>query len=201
MEAFGAEGEPRPEEPPEREPAPAPVPEPPPPPPAPPAVAPRVRHEKLDPSYVTAERLGGWIFFLFASAGIGIGLLFLWWVGELATPWRWVLTGAGIGVSLFLAIHAHVWPRIDYAHRSWSLDGESVVVKRGVWWRHVISVPRSRIQHTDVSRGPFERRLGISTLVIHTAGNHDFEIRLPGLSQRTALALRDELLAGANDEV
>lgn len=167
---------------------------------APGAPAVEVRHERLDPSFVTAERVGSWIFFLFVLFGMGTGLTLTWFFGDLEPRLFALLAGGAGALLVLLFFNAQFWPKIDYRHRSWSLDGESVVVKRGVFWRHVISVPRSRIQHTDVSRGPVERRLGLATLIIHTAGNHDFEIRLPGLTEEKALALRDELLAGQSDE-
>jgi hypothetical protein len=70
------------------------------------------------------------------------------------------------------------------------------VIRSGVWFQHVRTVPRARVQHTDVERGPIERRYGLATLVVHTAGHQDSEIRLEGLAHATAVAIRDHLLAG-----
>jgi len=56
-------------------------------------------------------------------------------------------------------------------------------------------VPRSRIQHTDVTQGPYERRFGLATLVVYTAGTEHASIPIEGLSHETALAFRDALLA------
>ena len=58
----------------------------------------------------------------------------------------------------------------------------------------VTNVPRSRVQHTDVSQGPLERRYGVGTLVIHTAGTDDAVVTQRGLTHGTALAIRDHLL-------
>jgi uncharacterized protein len=60
-------------------------------------------------------------------------------------------------------------------------------------------VPRERVQHTDVERGPLGRRFGLATLVVHTAGHQDSEIRLEGLEHGTALAVRDRLLASGSE--
>ena len=69
-------------------------------------------------------------------------------------------------------------------------------------WRAVTNVPRSRVQHTDVSQGPLERSHGLGTLVIHTAGTEHAVVGLSGLDYGTALALRDHLLPrGAVDVV
>jgi uncharacterized protein len=63
-----------------------------------------------------------------------------------------------------------------------------------VVWRRIINVPRSRVQHTDVSQGPLERSHELSTLIVHTAGTEHARVALPGLARATALGLRDQLL-------
>ena len=55
-------------------------------------------------------------------------------------------------------------------------------------------MPRSRVQHTDVSQGPLERGYGLGTLVIYTAGTDHAKVDLHGLDHATALAIRDHLL-------
>ena len=66
----------------------------------------------------------------------------------------------------------------------------------------VIHVPRSRVQHTDVSQGPVERRFGLGTLVIYTAGTDHAKVDLAGLEHGVALRLRDHLLpSGDTDAV
>ena len=67
-------------------------------------------------------------------------------------------------------------------------------------WRSVTHVPRSRVQHTDVSQGPLERRYGLGTLVVYTAGTDHARVSLPGLAWETALALRDELRLDRSDD-
>ena len=55
-------------------------------------------------------------------------------------------------------------------------------------------VPRSRIQHTDVSQGPLERRHGLGTLVVYTAGTQHSEVKLHGLEFSIAQRIRTHLL-------
>ncbi len=63
-------------------------------------------------------------------------------------------------------------------------------------------MPRSRVQHTDVSQGPLERRFDLATLVLHTAGTQHAAVSLGGLSHKAALAIRDYLIeGGAGDAV
>ena len=52
----------------------------------------------------------------------------------------------------------------------------------------MIHVPRSRVQHTDVSQGPVERRFGLGTLVIYTAGTDYARVDLAGLDHGSPYA-------------
>ena len=72
--------------------------------------------------------------------------------------------------------------------------GERVVVWRGAWWQREIWIPLARLQHLDVVRGPLERRLGLASLELYTAGAHDHKTRLPGMLHDEATRLRDTLL-------
>lgn len=153
------------------------------------------RARALDPRVIEVQRLAGWIFtaiFAFISL-IVVGLVILTvddlpgWLRRLL-PLLWLLT------TMLLAWHAHRWPVLEYRHTSYRVDGLGIQIRRGVYWRAAIHVPRSRVQHTDVSQGPLERRYGLGTLVIYTAGTDHAKVDLPGLEHGVALRLREHLL-------
>ena len=76
----------------------------------------------------------------------------------------------------------------------WKLDDTGLHVKRGRLWRTEVLVPRSRVQHLDIERGPIERRYGLATLIVHTAGTRQHALRLAGLPDAEAVGLRDTLV-------
>jgi len=92
------------------------------------------------------------------------------------------------------------WPAIAYRHASYRVDDLGIEIRRGVYFREVTSVPRSRVQHTDVSQGPLERRFGLGTLVIHTAGTAHSEVTVAGLDHTVAGRIRDHLLPGTKGD-
>ncbi len=94
-----------------------------------------------------------------------------------------------------LAAASHFGPAVRYRSTWVRLDDDGLEYEHGWLWRHHVSVPRSRIQHTDVTQGPYERRFGLATLVVYTAGTENASISIEGLSHETALAFRDALLA------
>lgn len=99
---------------------------------------------------------------------------------------------AAVGATL-----AWIWPAACFRRLRFGVDAAGIVIERGIFWRSRIAVPRVRIQHTDVSQGPLQRRFGVSTLKLYTAGSRFTKIELPGLAHAEALALRDALLAKA----
>ena len=150
---------------------------------------------QLDPRSVTAGRLGGWTFTLTLLLVAGGGVLAAL-IGSGAPLISWLATGA-IAAVFFggLALASHHGPRLRYDTTWVALDADGLEFEHGWLWRHHISVPRSRIQHTDVTQGPYERRFGLATLVVYTAGTENASISIEGLSHETALAFRDALLA------
>ena len=84
--------------------------------------------------------------------------------------------------------------------RPYGIDERGLEIRRGVIWKRVVNVPRSRVQHTDVSQGPLERRYGLGTLVIYTAGTEYARITLAGLEHAVALALRENLMPEAGTD-
>jgi len=143
------------------------------------------------------------------TAARGVGALSL---ALLAVP-AGILAQLRLGVALAVAITLLVavlaaacgaWLGGLRARRlRYALLAEGLRIRRGVcWWRETL-VPRSRVQHLDLERGPVERPLGLTTLVIHTAGTRMHAVRLAGLDQARARALRDALVdrEGADDAV
>jgi membrane protein YdbS with pleckstrin-like domain len=83
----------------------------------------------------------------------------------------------------------------------WRLDAIGLHVRRGLIWRVEVLVPRSRVQHLDVERGPLERQFNLATFVVHTAGTQTAALRLSGLLDPDAVALRDALIPDATRHV
>ena len=110
---------------------------------------------------------------------------------------------AASAVLLAGIITALLWPRARYRSWSFAVGDSDVVIRRGVWWRVTSVIPHSRIQHVDTTHGPLERKLGLSSVVLFTAGTVGASITIPGLRTVEAGELRDKLavLGGVGDAV
>jgi membrane protein YdbS with pleckstrin-like domain len=100
-----------------------------------------------------------------------------------------------------VAWFSYRWAAIEYRFISYRVDADGIEIRSGVYWRSVSNVPRSRVQHTDVAQGPLERKHGLGTLVIYTAGTAHSKVELPGLEHQTAMTIRNQLLPGQVDDV
>jgi len=69
---------------------------------------------------------------------------------------------------------------------------DDLLVTSGILFRRLVIVPYGRMQLVDVKAGPIDRRLGITTVQLHTAAATT-DAAIPGLTPQDAVALRDRL--------
>ena len=84
--------------------------------------------------------------------------------------------------------------RLRWRHTQWMLDEHGLRVRKGRFWQSETLVPRARVQHLDIERGPLERRFGLATLVVHTAGTRVNALKQTGFTESQAQQLRDQLI-------
>jgi uncharacterized protein len=144
----------------------------------------------LHPNYVKVVRLGT---LLFALPFVVVALI-LEFNGELP---RGVFLIPVLLLAIWLIVRA---PLRRYHARGYQMGADRLRVVRGLVFRSDTVVPFGRVQHIDVHQGPVERGYGLATLVLHTAGNHNASVSLPGLGHDDALAMREEIRAHVKRE-
>lgn len=154
-------------------------------------------YQPLDPRTLRLWQLSdaiGWGVVLFIGLVVAVGV----YLGApAALPWMaggWLLL-ALLGAWTIFSYH----PR-NYRAWGYRLDDRVLLIKRGVWFRSVKLLPLPRLQHVDIKRGPLQRKFGLATLTLHTAGTHAASIELPGLDADEAVRLRDRLVAAGGDD-
>lgn len=144
----------------------------------------------VDPRNIQAEMIVGIITVTVVSAAVLIGFGFLWF--SFGFAWQtWLGVAAGSALILLMYTGAFLWPKIEHRRTRYRIDQEGLEIRRGVLWRHQITIPLGRVQHADVSQGPIQRIFGIGTLTVHTAGTQNASIALEGLEHELAVAIRD----------
>jgi membrane protein YdbS with pleckstrin-like domain len=157
---------------------------------------------QLDPRSIIVNRIGGALVAALVAVGSFIGLT----IGLVAGDWpAWLgllVFGAWMAQAVIGAWYAFRWPPLAWQHSFYRVDAQGIEIRRGVYWRVVVNVPRSRVQHIDVSQNPIEHRFGLGTLVVYTAGTDHAKVALSGLEHGLALQLREHLLpSGGSDAV
>jgi len=99
----------------------------------------------------------------------------------------------GVGIALLVVILGvgHVL----LLYRSWTYEvrADALYLERGVLTHVKTVVPFVRVQHIDTSRGPIDRVIGLSSLVVYTAGSRGADVTIPGLTPEDAEDLQDRL--------
>lgn len=145
----------------------------------------------LNPAYVTTTRIASAIGLLPFIVGAGV-----FEIAQLLSP------GSIIVPVLIVYIYiAFIVPARKYRHWGYDMSSDRLRIVRGFMFFRDTVVPFGRIQHIDVEQGPIDRRYDLATLTVHTAGNHNSTVTLPGLLHADALAMREAIRAAIRQDV
>ncbi len=144
----------------------------------------------LNPAYVTTTRISSALGLLPLLIGAGV-LEF----AQLLPP------GSFMVPALILYIFmAFIVPARKYRRWGYDMGSDRLRIVRGYMFYRDTVVPFGRIQHIDVDQGPIDRRYDLATLTVHTAGNHNSTVALPGLLHTDALAMREAIRAAIRQD-
>ena len=160
---------------------------------APPSIIDGQEHA-VDPRSVTVARIVTLLPILAIALVPFLGVTLGWALGGIPSGVYLALLGGWLVLFGAAISFAYKWPELHHRHLRYRVDETGVRIRRGVWWRQVISIPTSRVQHTDVSQGPVQRSFELATLTVYTAGTEGASISLEGLEHGVAERLRDHLL-------
>ncbi len=136
---------------------------------------------------------------LILGMGFGCTLAFILtlvsqgWFFDLPEPAS-PFVNAGYAFIIFITLwdliyHFFADPLKKYALREHDLNFQS-----GLIFRSTVSQPILRIQHIEIKRGPIERKAGLATLQVFSAGGSSHTFNIPGLENEKAVTLRQFIL-------
>jgi len=147
----------------------------------------------VDPRTVRVARIIGFSVVLPISMAPLILFTIGWAVGGIPAPVYLAILGVWLLLLASILLLAYRWPAARHRHLRYLVEEDGLCIRRGVLWRKVIWIPITRVQHTDVSQGPLQRKLGLGTLTVHTAGTAGASISLAGLEHGIASRLSQHL--------
>ena len=139
----------------------------------------------LDPAYKTLLRVEASILALLIMVAVSVASLA---VSD-------IILWAGVPALLVIGYLVIRLPYRRWASRGYSLAEERLRFVKGVLFHADTVVPFGRVQHIDVQQGPLERAFDLATLTVHTAGNHNASVQVPGLKHADAVAMRETIRA------
>ena len=154
----------------------------------------------LERAWIEAERTAGAIVCGLIALGAGIALAACIALNLVEAPLHWILIAAWLLLAPTLMWITMRWPHWEYPRTGYRVLPDRIEAWRGLFWRKSWSIPCARVQFTDVSQGPLQRKHGIATLQVHTAGTASNEVSVPGLPHALALEIRDWLVDRTSDD-
>jgi putative membrane protein len=104
-----------------------------------------------------------------------------------------------IAIFAVLAVRAMVRASVQVKNLGWGLAADGLVFRSGIWRRATTTTRFARVQAVELSESPFDRRTGMASLLVDTAGAGGAETVMPYLAREDALKLRDLTAARAAD--
>jgi len=130
-----------------------------------------------------------WIF-LYGLVTVPVSLLMA--VG-LSRVTRYVFMDLGVFFVLIGVLSAVVLGFVRFRAWRYSLREDHVYLEYGVFIKVRTMMPYVRIQHIDTQRRISDRLLGLSRLVVFTAGSRGADVSIPGLIPEDAEEMQEKL--------
>lgn len=104
---------------------------------------------------------------------------------------------------LLLAIIHKLAQLLSFRFRAFAVREHDIVYQQGWLIRKKEFCPLSRIQHCSVNAGIFERKYGLATLEVFTAGSNGADISIKGLTTAQATLLKEMIIqkTGQDDNI
>ncbi len=100
-----------------------------------------------------------------------------------------------LGALLILLIINLLLVFFGFAVKKYAIRMRDVVYRSGLIFRSETSIPFNRIQHCEVTQGPFDRLFSLGSVRVYTAGGSGSDLTIPGLTIARAHDLKDFILS------
>lgn len=103
-------------------------------------------------------------------------------------------TANGIGVIAFWLLIAVCWYFLmhkSFYKKAYAIRSHDITYRSGWLIENLRTTPFSRVQHSNVVSGPIDRKFGLASLIIYTAGTGGADIKIPGLTAEKANDIKE----------
>jgi len=139
----------------------------------------------IERSYLTVVRIE-WS--ISSAILLIICIVLIFSIQALKQPLWMALIGSG---WLLLTILYFFIQERSFSTKAYALRDKDLIYRSGWIVQKIRTCPFNRIQHSSVNTGFFERKYGLATLVLYTAGTDDADLQIPGLKESDAYAMKE----------
>ncbi|MFZ1369720.1 MAG: PH domain-containing protein [Ferruginibacter sp.] len=154
-----------------------------------------VTFRSLEKEYLTVSRISFVISFLVILV-IGLVLFFL--IDRFRTP---VLIYSSAAVFIFLSVLSWVTTTISFKYSGYAIREKDILFRHGWFICKTRVAPLKRVQHVSVQSGPIERKFGLASISIYTAGSDEADLTIRGINTETAQQIKEWLTSQMNGEL
>lgn len=105
-----------------------------------------------------------------------------------------------VALTIMVIILHYIFQTLAFKKRAYGLREKDIIYQNGVIIQQTSICPFNRIQNSSVSSGPFERKYGLATLHLYTAGTTGADIHIKGLKEETAQSIKEYIAKKIADE-
>jgi membrane protein YdbS with pleckstrin-like domain len=158
---------------------------------------PRVENVSLTPIHPSYLKVLRWEW-LIMSAILGILVAILLYFIEPLRQALWI--SLIVGGWILIAAAWYWLQEKSFRTKAYAIREKDVIYRSGWIIESTHTCPFNRIQHSAVTIGPLEKRFGLASLVLYTAGSNEADLRIRGLQEATAWTLKEWITKKVADD-
>lgn len=154
-----------------------------------------INFHPLEKEYLKVSRISFYISGLIVLIAVATAFYF---IKKIQSP---VIIFSAAAIFIFLTISGWISMNLGFKLSGYALRDKDILYKRGWFVRKTRIVPLSRIQHVSVQSGPIERKFGLASISIYTAGSQEADFTIRGISTQTAQQIKEWISTKLNEEL
>jgi membrane protein YdbS with pleckstrin-like domain len=149
----------------------------------------------LEKEYLKVSRI---VFLISGTIVLLIGILLFYFIKKIQIPM--VIYSSAV-VFIVLSVVGWLSNNISFKHSGYALRERDILFRRGWLIRKTRAVPLKRVQHVSVQSGPLERKFGLSSISIYTAGSQEADFTINGITEQRAQQIKEWISTQLNGEL
>ena len=146
----------------------------------------------IEKKYLSLLRIEWTITAIIILSIVGAVLYFI----KPVSPWHIIIPAFAVLLLAYYFIHQER----SFNYLAYAVRDKDIISQKGWIIRSVKICPFNRVQNCTLNTGPLERKYGLASLSLYTAGSAGADMRINGLSQEEAETLRQFILNKINSE-